>query len=218
MENLTFLGLAEQVLTEEMRPLTPHEIWAVAVSRGYDQKLRSKIGKTPSSTLYSALVTDIQSEKSKFIKATEGPARYSLKQLWTRRGHEMNKRPVDPAAPPNLSYSVIHTIKLSGRLLPPRMNYWNRLLVSVIVEAAKTLTSEEVLALGTSMLAGKHRGRGFLYVPELDISVQAQNANLAWRATYEILRRLKLPAEIEFGWQVAGQPPSYERMVVEWAE
>ncbi len=79
MGNLTFLGLAKRVLEEEQRPLTPHEIWTIAVSKGYDRELRSRAGKTPFPTLYSAIMTDVQSKKSRFVKVSDGPARYFLR-------------------------------------------------------------------------------------------------------------------------------------------
>lgn len=82
MGNLTYLGLAERVLEEEKRPLSPHEIWTLAVKKGYDRELRTA-GKTPSATLYSAIMTDALGEKSKFVKVREGPARYSLKRFAT---------------------------------------------------------------------------------------------------------------------------------------
>ena len=80
MGNLTFLGLAERVLEEEKRPLSPNEIWTIAVSKGYDRELRST-GKTPSATLYSAIMTDAFGVKSKFVKVSERPARYFIKRL-----------------------------------------------------------------------------------------------------------------------------------------
>jgi hypothetical protein len=80
MGNLTFLCLAERVLDDERRPLSPHEIWTIAVSKGYDRELRST-GKTPQATLYSAIMTDAQGKKSRFVKVHEGPARYFLKRL-----------------------------------------------------------------------------------------------------------------------------------------
>ncbi|WP_354106416.1 winged helix-turn-helix domain-containing protein [Bradyrhizobium sp. LB14.3] len=81
MESLTFLGLAERILEEEQRPLSPHEIWTIAVSKGYDRELRSRTGKTPFATLYSAIMTDVQGKRSRFVRVTEGPARYFLKRL-----------------------------------------------------------------------------------------------------------------------------------------
>ena len=80
MGKLTFLGLAERVLGEEKKPLSPYEVWTIAISKGYDQELRST-GKTPSSTLYTSITTDAYRENSKFIKVTDGPARYYLKRL-----------------------------------------------------------------------------------------------------------------------------------------
>jgi hypothetical protein len=80
MGNLTFLGLAERVLEEENRPLSPHEIWTIAVSKGYVLELRST-GKTPSATLYSAIMTDAHGKSSKFVKVNERPARYFLKRF-----------------------------------------------------------------------------------------------------------------------------------------
>lgn len=79
MGHLTFLDLAEQVLEEEKRALSPHQIWKIAVSKGYDRKLRSN-GKTPSATLYSAIMTDANGNNSRFVKVKEGPARYHLKR------------------------------------------------------------------------------------------------------------------------------------------
>jgi hypothetical protein len=83
MGNLTFLGLAERVIEEENRPLSPYEIWQIALSKGYEQELRSKAGKTPASTLYSAIMTDVYFEKSRFVKVSKRPARYFLKRLAT---------------------------------------------------------------------------------------------------------------------------------------
>jgi hypothetical protein len=80
MGDLTYLRLAERVLEEEKRPLSPHQIWTIAVGKGYHRELRST-GKTPSATLYSAIMTDTYGKNSKFVKVSDGPARYSLKRF-----------------------------------------------------------------------------------------------------------------------------------------
>lgn len=80
MGSLTFLGLAERVLEEEKRPLSPFEIWKIALSKGYEQELIEG-RKTPASILYSAIMTDEYFEKSRFIKVSKRPARYFLKRL-----------------------------------------------------------------------------------------------------------------------------------------
>jgi hypothetical protein len=81
MPTMTFLGLAERVLTEERRPLSPSEIWKVAVGKGYAAMLRSQ-GKTPAQTLYASIFTDARSNpETRFIKVGDRPARYYLKDL-----------------------------------------------------------------------------------------------------------------------------------------
>ena len=85
---LTFVALAQKVLQEVKRPLTPGEVWQDAVSKGYDQQLNSK-GKTPKHTLYTVIFVDAKRNDSIFYKAGERPARYFLKEL---------KNTVSPAA------------------------------------------------------------------------------------------------------------------------
>jgi hypothetical protein len=132
----------------------------------------------------------------------------------------MTIRTINPAAPPDLSYSIIHSIVLNGAQLPPRMNFWNRLLVAVVEAAAKTLPKDQIAALVTcGFVYGKRKAGGFHYVGEADISVQAQNANTAWRATYHILNRTRMSAEIEFSWQIDFRPGSGDaaKMIVNWS-
>jgi hypothetical protein len=81
MDHLTFLGLAERVLREQKKPLSPSEIWKLAQANGYDRLLETK-GKTAWNTLYSAIFRDARdNEDSIFIQVGERPARYFLKGL-----------------------------------------------------------------------------------------------------------------------------------------
>ena len=78
---LTFAALAEKVLQEEKRPLSPNEIWQLAVAKGYNKQLNS-VGKTPQQTLYTVIYVDAKrNPTTKFYKAGESPARYFLKEL-----------------------------------------------------------------------------------------------------------------------------------------
>jgi hypothetical protein len=110
-------------------------------------------------------------------------------------------RTINPAEPPDLSYSIIHSVVLEGSRLPPRMNYWNRVLLAVIGESAKRVPKDHVVAMVTcGFVPGSRKGGGYHYISEADISVQAQNANAAWRTTYHILKTTRMSAEIEFSW------------------
>jgi len=57
MPKLTFLELAERILREENKPLSPSEIWKTAITKGYDKDFGGS-GKTPAATLYSAIFTN----------------------------------------------------------------------------------------------------------------------------------------------------------------
>lgn len=84
MPKLTFLDLANKVLTEEKRPLSPSEIWKIAAAKGYVSLLSSE-GKTPASTLYAAIFTDARDNPDTiFVKVGARPARYFLKTLAER--------------------------------------------------------------------------------------------------------------------------------------
>ena len=81
MPTLTYLGLAEKIIQEQKSPLSPSEIWKIAVSKAYDKELQST-GKTPEATLYSAIFSDARDNlATKFVKLGQRPARYYLKSL-----------------------------------------------------------------------------------------------------------------------------------------
>lgn len=79
---LTFLELAKKVLIEEQRPLSPSEIWGIAITKKYDALLKSRQGKTPAATLYASIFNDARDNPTSiFIKIGSRPARYFLKEL-----------------------------------------------------------------------------------------------------------------------------------------
>jgi len=107
MTSLTFLGLAERVLEEQKRPLSPSEIWKVAVKQGYDTMLKARQGKTPGATLYSAIFTDArQNPDTIFVKFGDRPARYYLKKLASKQpSAELEQAAlVDAAVPGKYSF------------------------------------------------------------------------------------------------------------------
>lgn len=78
---MTFLELAEQILREERRPLTPEEIWRAAQEKAYADRLGSK-GKTPWKSIGAQLYVDIRDNpKSKFTISGRRPTRFVLKEF-----------------------------------------------------------------------------------------------------------------------------------------
>lgn len=78
---LTFLQLAEKVLQEERRPLTPDEIWQIAQEKGYDKLVETR-GKTPWRTLGAQLYVCVRDKPdSPFIAVDARPKRFFLRSL-----------------------------------------------------------------------------------------------------------------------------------------
>jgi len=100
MPKLTFLELAEKILREENKPLSPGEIWKTAVAKEYEKNLGGS-GKTPWATLYAAIFNDTRDRPDTiFVKIGERPARYFLKELYHGKETEIEKFSVsDDTAP-----------------------------------------------------------------------------------------------------------------------
>lgn len=76
---MTFLELAEKVLTEEKQPLTANEIWTLATKKGYDKQLNSE-GKTPWATLGAQIYVNAKDNlKSPFAQTDSRPKKFYLK-------------------------------------------------------------------------------------------------------------------------------------------
>ncbi len=78
---ITFLQLAEKVIKEEKRPLSPSEIWQIAQAKGYDKEVVTK-GKTPEATLGARLYVEVRDNPTSIFVATSSrPKRFVLRSL-----------------------------------------------------------------------------------------------------------------------------------------
>jgi hypothetical protein len=78
---LTFLQLAEKVLSEQAKALTVEEVWQHALLAGYVAQLNSS-GKTPLHTLGAQLYVACKSDKqSKFASTGTRPKRFYLQSM-----------------------------------------------------------------------------------------------------------------------------------------
>jgi hypothetical protein len=78
---ITFLQLAEKVIKEEKRPLSPSEIWQIAQAKGYDKEVATR-GKTPEATLGARLYVEVRDNPTSiFIATSSRPKRFFLRSL-----------------------------------------------------------------------------------------------------------------------------------------
>lgn len=109
----------------------------------------------------------------------------------------------NPAAPPNLAHTTVRSIELCGRILHPNETFWNTLLIAVLREAVSrgvsSLTLEAVLT--ANCIAGRKEDDGYRFYKDLDLSIQGQDSNAAWRATYNLAKDLDLSLKVTFSWR-----------------
>lgn len=114
-------------------------------------------------------------------------------------GPSTAERVLNPASPPNLAFTTVKFVKLNGEPLPP---HWNTLMLAVIRECGRHMTKEQIRKLIIcNYVAGKKEDHGYKYLEDVGVSVQGQDANNAWKATYHILKAIKVPVEVQFVWQ-----------------
>jgi hypothetical protein len=112
-------------------------------------------------------------------------------------------RSFNPAVPPNLSHTTPKRMVLGGRPLPRSETYWNTLMLEVIRKAREEgLTPKQIhAALSVNSVVGEKDFNGYKFLPDVGISVQGQDANSAWRQTYELATTIGTAVEVEFVWQ-----------------
>jgi hypothetical protein len=109
----------------------------------------------------------------------------------------------NPAAPPSLSHTTPRRMVLAGRALPRSETYWNSLMLAVIRKARDDgLTPTQIQAtLSVNSVVGDKDFHGYKFLPDVGISVQGQDANSAWRQTYDLATTIGVAVEVEFVWQ-----------------
>lgn len=119
------------------------------------------------------------------------------------RGGEPSAHSFNPAVPPSLSHTTLKSVALAGIRFERSETSWNNLMIEAIREAARRGWSKLDLALGLTVNStpGRREDSGYKYIEDVDLSVQGQDANSAWRQTYDLACRVGFPIEAEFVWQ-----------------
>jgi hypothetical protein len=113
----------------------------------------------------------------------------------------------DPSSPPNLTHTKVLSIQFNSNKLPREDTNWNSLLNEAIRVARKHAKSDDELrrVVLANFIVGKKEDEGYRYLADINLSVQGQDANSAWKATFNIARLLQLPFEIVFAWRLKAE-------------
>ena len=121
----------------------------------------------------------------------------------TRAGDLDNVRQFNPSAPPSLTHTKVLEIKFAGRPLDRNQTNWNGLMNATIREA-KTVSKSPAdfkKLLVVNYVNGQKNDEGYRYFPDLNLSVQGQDANGAWKAACHIAQQLGRELTATFVWR-----------------
>src|SRR5947209_11729353 len=95
-------------------------------------------------------------------------------------------RDFDPADPPNLTHTKVVSVRFNGTRLSRADTNWNALVNEAVRFAVKSLKKEENLkrAILANFVFGKKENDGHRYLPDVNVSIQGQDANSAWKTVY----------------------------------
>lgn len=133
--------------------------------------------------------------------------------------------PVDAAPPvkrydPNNPPDLTHTKVLAAEFDGVSATNWNDLVDTAHRQAMKRLKSYETLNASSlsNMVGGKRTDSGFHYLSDINVSIQAIGAGLAWRNAAHLARKLGLPVRVDFEWRDKAQAAfPGKRGHLEWA-
>lgn len=153
------------------------------------------------------LVDTMDSLVEKMADAYEGksslaPANGNSKQVQGASHNGVAPLEFEGATPPNLTHAKILSAKLDGKEF--RNPTWNGLLSEAVALAkVRARTDEELRRLIlVNFVKGRKEDEGYHFFPAIGLSVQGQDANLAWSGAHHIAKQLGVPIEAEFVWRV----------------
>lgn len=111
-------------------------------------------------------------------------------------------RRFNPVTPPDLTHTKVLTIEFHGEPLDRRQANWNALLDSAVRKAkseAKSATELKRLVF-VNLEDGKKTDKGYRFLPDVNLSVQGQDTNGAWKAVCHIAQQLGCQLKVTFVW------------------
>ncbi len=102
---------------------------------------------------------------------------------------------------PGLSFTKVLEASVDGNVLR-KPNWANILIVTIAALRSKGFTSQHLVnELQVPAKSFSHDEEGFRFYPDLEISVQGQSAQDAWREVSRIAEKHQIPIEVEFQWR-----------------
>lgn len=124
---------------------------------------------------------------------------------------------LDPDHPVSLTHSKVLFASIDGE--PMYKANWNAVLDRLHTIARERLGSFAALRAesGANLKEGRFTNDGYRYLPEIDLSIQGVESNLAWSHSLNLARRLNIPIEVKLMWrEKTGAARPGETAVLKW--
>ena len=107
----------------------------------------------------------------------------------------------DPMSPPSLRHTKVMSAILAGREVTSPS--WNRLVDEIARIGKKRLGSFSELKkqLPANIVEGIKQDQGYRYLSDVNLSVQGQDAQDAWRSVAQLAKTLNIRVEVYFLWR-----------------
>jgi hypothetical protein len=114
-----------------------------------------------------------------------------------------NVREFNPLSPPPLRWTKVLGIEFCGQPIEHGQANWNGLLNAAVRMAKGRAKSDDELKqlVIIPFVLGQKTIDGYRYLSDAGISIQAQDANAAWKATCHIAQKLGLQLSVMFVWR-----------------
>ena len=108
---------------------------------------------------------------------------------------------IDPENLPSMTFTRIIEATIDEQQI--KKPSWNRLLTNMLTLAfQRRIGMDEIGNLDyIRVIRGKKEGQGYIYLPEVNMSVQSQSARIACRVTLELAKQLGISISINFIWR-----------------
>jgi membrane carboxypeptidase/penicillin-binding protein len=105
---------------------------------------------------------------------------------------------------PNLTHTKVLSVEFNRIKFARNETTWNALLNETIRFAKKTAKSDDEFKrlVTVNWVKGKKEDGGYRYLPDVNVSVQGQDANAAWRGALHIAKQSGRPIEVVFIWRM----------------
>lgn len=115
----------------------------------------------------------------------------------------IGEKSFDPALPPQLNFTTCSEIVIGNKKLGKGELYWNSLMNEMIrAVAAKGHDTKSIYSmLSVNAAFGKREDSGYKYLEDIDLSVQGQDSNAAYRQAYQLAVFNDIHFEVRFRWQ-----------------